>query len=75
MDVEMTVYELGVKSRSKRLLYNLLQSEENIYLPPSREANAKYLSDKISGSKDVGVCVLNSLISLSMVIKQESSMF
>ena len=71
----MTVFELGVKARSKRELYNLLQSDVNIYLPPSREANVTYPSDTISGSKDVGVCALNSLVSLFMVIKQKSSKF
>ena len=49
----MIVIELGTKTRSKRELNCLLQSDVNIYLLPSREANTKHLSDFISGIKIV----------------------
>ena len=60
MEAEMTAFELGVKARSKRKLYNLLQSDVNIYLPPCREHKAKYLSDIISGNKSVSTLEANS---------------
>ena len=50
---EMSYQELGLKARSKKELYNLLTADVGIYLPPIKEANAKYLSDVLSGVKRV----------------------
>ena len=50
---EMSYQELGLKARSKKELYHLLTADVGIYLPPIKEANAKYLSDVLSGAKRV----------------------
>ena len=71
MEAEMTAFELGVKTRLKRELYNLQQSDVNIYLPPCREANSQYLRDIISGNKSVSTWEGNSLVNSSMGSKQE----
>ena len=49
----MTAAELGLKAQSKKELYTLLQTDVGIYLPPINEANAKYISDVVSGAKKV----------------------
>ena len=49
----MTYRELGLKAQSKKELYHLLNVDVGIYLPSIKEANAKYLSDVLSGAKKV----------------------
>ena len=46
-----TAAELGLKAQSKKELYNLLQTDVGINMPPTNEANAKYISDVVSGTK------------------------
>ena len=49
----MTYREHGLKAQSKKDLYHLLNANIGIYLPPIKEADAKYLSDILSGTKKV----------------------
>ena len=49
----MSYQELGLKAKSKKELYNLLVSDVGIFLPPIKEANAKFISDILSGTKPV----------------------
>ena len=49
----MSYQELGLKAKSKKELYNLLVSDVGIFLPPMKEANAKFISYILSGAKPV----------------------
>ena len=48
---EIHISELGIKSRSKKELYDLLWNEGGIYFPPIADANHKYISKVIVGDK------------------------
>ena len=50
---QMSFQELGLKAKSKKELYNLLVSDVGIFLPLMKEANAKFISDILSGAKPV----------------------
>ena len=45
----ITTNELDTKARSKNEIYRLLVTEGNVFLPPQKEANYRYLSEVISG--------------------------
>ena len=61
---EITVNELGIKSCSKKEVYNLLWNEEGIYLPPIKDTNHKFISQLLVGEKkylkwwNVKVCTI-----------------
>ena len=50
--MEYTVPELASKCRSKTEFYNILSRDGNIYLPPSQDANQKYLRSIMTGRKN-----------------------
>jgi hypothetical protein len=52
-DVEVNIKDLEIKARSKKELYNLLQVEGNVYLPPIGQAHHDFIADIISGAKKV----------------------
>ena len=49
--MEYTVNDLASKCRSKIEFYNILSRDGNIYLPPSQDANKKYLRSIMTGDK------------------------
>ena len=49
--MEYTVNDLASKCRSKIEFYNILSRDGNIYLPPSQDANKKYLRSIMAGDK------------------------
>ena len=48
---EIQISELGLKSRSKKEVYDLLCNEGSIYLPPIEDANHKLISQILVGDK------------------------
>lgn len=52
---KVNLKELGVKASSKLEVYNLLISEGNLYLPPSKETPYIFLSKICKGEKKVSV--------------------
>ena len=66
------ISELGIKSRSKKEVYDLLWNEGGIYFPPIADANHKYISQVIVGDKlhlkwrDINVCRIPHLKGLTV---------
>ena len=48
---EIQISELGLKSRSKKELYDLLCNEGDIYLPPISDTHHKYIYKVLTGDK------------------------
>ena len=48
---EMQISQIGLKSKSKKEVYDLLWNEGYIYLPPIRDAHHKLISQVIIGEK------------------------
>ena len=53
---EIAINELGLKSRSKREVYNLLWNEGGIYLPPLKDSHHKFISQIMVGDKKFLKC-------------------
>ena len=47
----MSINEVGLKSRSKKEMYNLLTIEGEIYLPPAGDTHDRFLSQIMCGDK------------------------
>ena len=48
---EIQISELGLKSKSKKEVYDLLCNEGSIYLPPIEDAHHKFISQILVGDK------------------------
>jgi hypothetical protein len=57
-----TVQDLSLIARSKKELYNVLVRDSEIYMPPIKEANAKYIRKIVSGKAKVRLLCCNSTI-------------
>ena len=53
---EIQISQIGLKSRSKKEVYDLLWNEGDIYLPPIRYAYHKFISQVIIGEKKLLKC-------------------
>ena len=53
---EITINELGVKSKSKKEVYDLLCNEGDIYLPRLKDSNHKFISQIMVGDKSYLKC-------------------
>ena len=49
----LTVADIFIKAKSKVELYRVLITEGEVYLPPSKECNYKFIRDIIVGNKKV----------------------
>ena len=52
-DVVMHISEISTHGRSKKEIYEILTMDANVYLPPIDQWNADFISDVISGEKQV----------------------
>jgi hypothetical protein len=48
-----TVQEFGLIAKSKKELYSVLTTDGGMYLPPIKEANAKYIRKIVTGQGKV----------------------
>jgi hypothetical protein len=55
---DLTVNEMALRARSKKEMYQFLQVEGEIYLPPSSQVNWDYVADILSGEKNVRECLI-----------------
>ena len=53
---EIQISELGLKSKSKKEVYDLLCNEGSIYLPPIEDAHHKFISQILVGDKKYLKC-------------------
>ena len=51
----ITTNDLGTKAKSKNEVYRLLATEGNVFLPPQKETNYRYLANIISGDTKVNL--------------------
>jgi hypothetical protein len=49
----INIKNFEVKARSKKEVQTLIKLESNVYLPPDTQANCDYISDIITGEKNV----------------------
>ena len=54
----MICQQIGLKAKSKKEMYRLLASDGQIYLPPLKEANYKYIRGILTGKKKVSLLLL-----------------
>ena len=62
----MNINELTVVCQSKKEMYKILQVEGGIYLPPIEQANHKFVTEIVSGEKNVD----NLINNLFLVLKE-----
>ena len=58
----LTTKEISVKASSKYEVYRLLKTDGNVYLPPEKEANHRFLSDIITGNVKVSLQAVHRII-------------
>ena len=52
----ITISEIGVKARSKKVVYMVLTVEGGLYLPPMEDASQVYLKQILTGKKKYILC-------------------
>ena len=55
LNTRVTTSQLGLKFKSKKELYQLMVTEANVYMPPIKLSNCKYVAGVIEGSIKVNI--------------------
>jgi hypothetical protein len=50
---DLIMNEMAVHAQSKKEVYQILQIEGHVFLPPISQASSDYISDVLNGSKKV----------------------